>query len=337
MYRQIIIALLLISPLAYPCTTFVLKTPTDLVFGRNLDWVSDNGIIVTNPRNVEKESLVFPPDKPVRWTSKYGSITFNQFGKEFPFGGMNEQGLVIEIMRAPADYPDFDNRKAVNELQWIQYQLDNAATIDDIIENDKNVRLSHINQQLHFLVCDKNGNVAVLEFRNKKMVVYKDGDLPHPVLENSTYRQSLANYKNNKTSRFTTAAKMVRDYKASPNASAVDYSFNILKKVALDASWSIVYDIKNMQIHYNTASHRAIKTVDFKSFTFDCNKVPKAFDLLDNRKGNVTNLFVDLSTELNHEKMSNAFITNTISFPETVATRFYNYHKTVVCNAANAQ
>jgi choloylglycine hydrolase len=32
--------------------------------------------------------------KTISWISKYGSITFNQYGREFPTGGMNEKGLV---------------------------------------------------------------------------------------------------------------------------------------------------------------------------------------------------------------------------------------------------
>ncbi len=34
----------------------------------------------------------------VHWTAVYGSISFNQYGKEFPTGGMNEKGLVVELM-----------------------------------------------------------------------------------------------------------------------------------------------------------------------------------------------------------------------------------------------
>jgi hypothetical protein len=170
------------------------------------------------------------------------------------------------------------------------------------------------------------------EFRNKKMVVYRDGNLPHAVLENSTYQQSLVNYKNNKSCRFKTAANMVASYNASNDGKAVEYSFAILKKVALDASWSIVYDIKNMQIHFNTSSYRNVKSIDFNAFDFDCNKSPKAFDLMGNHKGNVTNLFVGLNFELNSDKMREAFKTNNISFTPTVAEKFLGYHETVICS-----
>jgi len=37
--------------------------------------------------------------------------------------------LVIEIMCADVSYPEFDDRPAVNELQWIQYQLDNSMLL----------------------------------------------------------------------------------------------------------------------------------------------------------------------------------------------------------------
>ena len=105
MRKIIVIFLLFPSIVGFCCTTFVIKSENNLVFGRNLDWISENGLVVVNQRNQRKQSIVFPPSKPVTWTSKYGSITFNQFGKEFPFGGINEKGLVIEVMLAPAQYP----------------------------------------------------------------------------------------------------------------------------------------------------------------------------------------------------------------------------------------
>ena len=43
----------------FPCTTFVIKSENNLVFGRNLDWVSENGIIVVNERNQLKSQLFF--------------------------------------------------------------------------------------------------------------------------------------------------------------------------------------------------------------------------------------------------------------------------------------
>jgi len=81
------------------CTTFLINYNGQLVFGRNYDWVSGNGMVCTNQRELVKTSFQNPDGNTITWTSKYGSITFNQFGKEFPTGGMNEMGLVVELMR----------------------------------------------------------------------------------------------------------------------------------------------------------------------------------------------------------------------------------------------
>ena len=45
------------------------------------------------------------------WTAQYGSITFNQYGRELPTGGINEAGLVVESMAlSEARYPEPDHR-----------------------------------------------------------------------------------------------------------------------------------------------------------------------------------------------------------------------------------
>src|SRR4029078_10550574 len=99
-----------------------------------------------------------------RWRSRYGSITFNQYGKEFPTGGMNEKGLVVELMWLDeTKYPSADKRPAIGVLQWIQYQLDNSTTIDEVIATDKKLRISATGTTpLHYLVADAYGKVATI-------------------------------------------------------------------------------------------------------------------------------------------------------------------------------
>src|SRR4030095_6709679 len=107
------------------CTTFLLNKNGQLVFGRNYDWVTNAGIVCTNLRGLQKTSMKEEEGTPISWVSQYGSITFNQYGKEFPNGGMNEKGLVVEMMWLDGTkFPDPDNRSPLNVLQWIQYQLD---------------------------------------------------------------------------------------------------------------------------------------------------------------------------------------------------------------------
>ena len=93
----IILSGFLLSP-AYPCTTFFIQRNGQMVFGRNYDWITGNGMICTNHRGLYKTSFPNSDGKTISWQSLYGSITFNQYGKEFPTGGMNEKGLVVELM-----------------------------------------------------------------------------------------------------------------------------------------------------------------------------------------------------------------------------------------------
>jgi choloylglycine hydrolase len=330
-YIIILIFIIINSLNGFTCTTFIIKTANELVFGRNLDWFSDNGIIVVNKRNINKTSLVFPPEKPIEWLSKYGSITFNQFGKEFPFGGINEKGLVIEIMVAKAQYENFDDRKAVNELQWIQYQLDNSKTIDDVINSKKFLRISSIDQNLHYLICDSSGNRAVIEFQNNSMIVYKDENLPISVLENDLYSKSLMNYKRNFDCRFTTATNMIKNYNTKTNSSIIDYSFKILDRVALSAEWSIVYDIKNMKIHFKTSSNQEIQEININLFNFDCTTESLMYDLLTKNSGNINSKFSAFTSKINEDKLRYAIKSNNIDMPESILKKFYNYHKECKC------
>ena len=78
------------------CTSLCLISNDTILFGNNLDWHVGDGLVIVNKRNVSKTGCWFS-NKPT-WTSKYGSITINQFGREFPSRGMNEVGLVVGEM-----------------------------------------------------------------------------------------------------------------------------------------------------------------------------------------------------------------------------------------------
>jgi len=71
------------------CTTFCYQDGGALVFGKNYDWNVEDGLVVVNKRGVVKTAMI--ERGPATWTSKYGSVTFNQYGREFPSGGINER------------------------------------------------------------------------------------------------------------------------------------------------------------------------------------------------------------------------------------------------------
>lgn len=315
--------------LSIACTTFILENQNTLVFGRNLDWVSDEGLVVVNKKGVKKTAFVPLSKNPAVWVSKYGSITFNQFGKELPYGGMNEEGLVVEIMISKAEYPDKDDRPEVNESQWIQYQLDNHKTVKEVLASDKLIRIKALREDLHYLICDKEGNKAVVEFSDGKMKVVEN--MKVPVLANSDYSKSLELYKANKSCRFTTVANRINAFPAVSNSNPVDYSFDILKDVALEGSWSIVYDIKNMEIHFRSSSCQSIKTIALQAFNFDCSNSVKIFEINSDLFGNVNSKFRPYTEQENTKYVKLAIKSNRLSWPKSIENELLNYANTCFC------
>lgn len=287
-YLLALITFLTVSA-SFACTTFTLKNHEgQLFFGRNFDFPVGPGHVCINQRGIIKNAFVQPPEKPITWKAKYGSITFNQAGREFPYGGMNEQGLVIEQMWLnETKYPDKDERYGLTELQWIQYQLDMSSNVQEVIDSDTMLRISASSVAiLHFLVADAKGNTAAIEFLDGKMHVYQNSDLPHSALANCPYQRSIAYAKDtdmtegeytgwtqNSSGRFATAADMLSAYKAQ---NPVEYAFGILDSVAQTGGtqWSIVYDIAKQSIHVKTAKNRTARTLRMKDFCFapQCSK-----------------------------------------------------------------
>ncbi|HEY0750007.1 MAG TPA: linear amide C-N hydrolase, partial [Chitinophagaceae bacterium] len=118
---------------SFACTTFFLNKDGQLLFGRNYDWVTESGMVMVNARGMVKYGAK-PNAANFNWVSNYGSVTFNQYGKEFPTGGMNEKGLVVELMWLDeTEYPVRDKRHSLGVLQWIQYQLDCSQSVSEVI------------------------------------------------------------------------------------------------------------------------------------------------------------------------------------------------------------
>jgi hypothetical protein len=318
---------------AYPCTTFVLRHENELVLGRNLDWHTGTGLILANQRGLEKTALINAPEKPVKWISKFGSITFNQVGRELPYGGMNEAGLVVEHMTLDKTaYPAKDDRPAISACQWIQFQLDNYSTVDEVIKSDGLVRIVDAQSHFHFLVCDRSGHVAAIEFLNGKMMSYTGINLPVAALANSTYAESLHCLQSGQSTatdrslyNFTTAARGVNQFGSTNTTATVQHAFDTLNAVnqGLFTKWSIVYDVRNLRVHLKVfetptlvdgriifrkkPGEAKIKIVDLKGFDFSCLKPARLIDLESNDEGVVNDRFKDYTTALNKESIAKAF------------------------------
>ena len=317
----IISAILFSFALSFPghtCTTFIIGEREHQLFGRTYDFDFGDGYVMVNKKGVSKKAYAAITDdekgQPAAWTSRFGSITFNQFGRDFPQGGMNEAGLIIETMALMSTrYPQPDSRPYVRSANlWRQYILDTCASVREVIDSDSLIRISYDASKgigAHFLVLDREGNAAAIELLDGKMVVHTGDSLPVRALTNDTYEDSLTHWKNKSApqvdkwssiQRFATAANLVRDYKMIETGSNPDYAFEVIAAVTRPLTrWSIIYDNRNMEVYFRTDGNAKIRTIDVKRFDYSCKTPVKVMNVNADLGGDVTGDFVEYTSETN--------------------------------------
>jgi choloylglycine hydrolase len=306
------------------CTAFTLKSDSELCAGKNLDWPIGDGCIVINQRGIDKFSMTPDGQLPIQWTSRYGSVTFNQLSREFPLGGMNEAGLVVEeLSYTPTVYPAIDSFPMINELQWIQYQLDNYASVDEVLTNLHQLRISKLLFGLHFFLTDREGQSAVIEFISGKVRVYTGDNLEVPVLSNNSYENSLRYLRmfqgfggnrpimnrSGSQERFVRTAHLISIYNQSDSPSPIAYAFRILEEVRQeDTQWSIVYQPVNGRISFSIKDNKAVNTIDLEEIDFSDQPEITIFPLSnDENKLNIIKNFQANSHEINKDLLSTVF------------------------------
>ena len=155
------------------CTSLFLSAADGTrVFGTNLDYQFSRGRLYVNPRGVTKQGWSYGTTGAVAsWTSKYGNLTFNLAGYQLAWAGMNEAGLVISTMALDSTVnPRADSRPPLESGFWVQYVLDSCATVNEVRQTDKKVRMARTVD--HYLLCDRSGGCAVIEFLNGRMVCH---------------------------------------------------------------------------------------------------------------------------------------------------------------------
>ena len=203
---------------------------------------------------------------------------------------------------------------------------------------------------LHYLVCDKMGNCAVIELLDGEMVYYTKETLPVEVISNSNYEFSLMFLYEHEGwggdlpipegegtfKRFVRAADMIKKY--PDGESAIDYSFDILANVAqtgvywgVSTQCSIVYDIQNLRVYFHTIDNAQIMYFDLSSFDFSCKTTVKVLDIASLLSGDVSDDFVDYTYEINRDLIEKVFPNLSDDEIDFLA----NYPETTVCTEAD--
>lgn len=282
------------------CTAFCLDNGDHCVFGANQDNTVELGLLFVNQRDVTKTT--WDPSTSgeyARWVSKYGSVTVNFAGFQMAWAGLNEAGLMLSTMSvAETRAPVPDERPPFQPPYWMQYQLDNHSTVDQVIASDAHIRMLESLVD-HFLVCDRTGACATIEFFDHELVYHTAELLEVKALTNSAYDVSLSTWKQpgvhddllvgDSLWRFVKAADRVTVYEPSNSDTAVAYAFDTLAAVARDDTvWSFVFDPVNLRVYFRTNRNPDIRYLDFAGLDFSCNSPIKYLDVHADVSGDIS-------------------------------------------------
>lgn len=285
----LVLALLACASHALACTSFVLEAPDGLYFAHSLNQQSVprvDGHVLINPRDTWKRGYGFPVllggesdvNPELIWRSLYGSVTFNPLGREMPDGGMNEAGLFIWEMGFEPEYPTDETVPTLFQMQWMQYQLDNYATVEEVLAQIDRVALD--GWGWHYFVADRGGNAAIIDHIDGKARVYTGRELPIPLCCNSSYPFAMdflsqhegfggeikITQRFEEVPRFIYGAKLIREYAGEQ---PVHYCLDVLDAMSLGVRWSTVFDVERMTVHFTTNVAKERRSFSFSAEDFD--------------------------------------------------------------------
>jgi len=273
---------------ALACTGFGASGLDVSLMAVNYDWDVPGGRLIINPRAVKKTAMVGPDATPATWVSKFGSVTLNQYGREFPIGGINQVGLAIHVLwLEETTYPTDTAAPEISALQWVQYSLDNFFDAAEVAASVHKFKISSP-AKLHFLACDRSRSCAVIEFLDGKPTVRAGRELPLPVLANSSYADSIkalnatlgyggevlkkAETDSGSLNRFITASQARNQLRIDDRNQGVDSAFEILADVAIAGQnqWRVVYDLRWPAMYFTTSGNANRRSIDLTTVDFHC-------------------------------------------------------------------
>lgn len=182
------------------CTRVVWPNAAGAVLvGRNMDYHRDLGTnLWTLPRGARRDDGV---DGALEWRARYGSIVATAFDM-ITVDGMNEAGLAGHVLwLAESSYGEHDpSRPALSQAVWLQYFLDNFATVAAAVEWLESNRVQVVQltdpatgevPTIHLALDDASGDSAIIEYIGGAMTVHHSPDY-HVMTNSPAYDQQLA-------------------------------------------------------------------------------------------------------------------------------------------------
>jgi hypothetical protein len=224
------------------------------VFGRNFDWRHRACLLIFTDPPDGYASVSMVDIYYCGYTSDLDLTSLEQrrglLNAPFtPFDGMNEKGVAIGIMAVPYVQAPYDpGKRSLSDLGIVRLVLDYAEDTDHAIWliRNYNVRMDEV--PLHFLIADRSGTSAVIEFVNYEIKVMYN-HLPYQVSTNFVlhdYFPSLLG----RCWRYDLAYDVLQD---KAGKILMSDARDILRNVSQsNTMWSSVYGLKSGEIQIVT-------------------------------------------------------------------------------------
>lgn len=275
---------------AEACTRAVYLGPENTVItARSMDWPAD---MQTNlwqmPRGITRNGLAGANS--IHWTAKYGSVAAAAWDIATA-DGMNEKGLVGNLLfLSESEYPipvEGDTRKSLAISLWLQYALDNYATVAEAVAELRKEPFYIVTDMtpdgelatLKLSLSDPSGDSAIFEYVGGKLTIHHGRQ--YQIMTNSpVYDQQLALDKywqeiggtvflpgtNRSADRFSRASFYIHATKQTANSNeAVAAAFSVIRNVSVPMGittpgepnisstlWRTVADHKNLRYFYES-------------------------------------------------------------------------------------
>ncbi len=289
------------------CTRVVYQGPNDLIItARSMDW---KGEIPANlwafPRGIERTGEA--GINSVKWKSKYGSVITSSWDIATS-DGMNEKGLVGNLLwLAESVYPKYEkggDRAGLAVSLWLQYVLDNYATVSEVVEALEKKEFTvasafipgtDIFATVHLSISDATGDNAIFEYIDGKLVIHHSREY-NTMTNSPVFDEQLAinSYwkgipgtimlpgTNRAADRFARASYYISAIPKTDNVrTAIASVFGVIRNCSVplgissetepnisSTRWRTVSDQKNLVYYFDNVLNPNVVWVDFSKMDF---------------------------------------------------------------------
>jgi choloylglycine hydrolase len=179
----------LLSTKTWACTGITLRAADGaVVYGRTLEWGAFDmrSRVMVIPRRTEFKAKLGELGSGMQWTGKYGAVGIDVLEKPALVDGMNEKGLAVGTFYLPGftEYQAYKAAlaaKSIGVLDVVNYLLTNFATINEVRNGLKNIRVVPVVEPAlgfpppgHFLITEPSGKAIVVEYIDGELVIFEN-------------------------------------------------------------------------------------------------------------------------------------------------------------------